>query len=344
MRRRTVLAGMAALLAGCTTGDDRRNRPTDTARTTAGTPATSTSTTRTEATDTTTEGDQYELLANDSPTSTAADVRERVTSHDCSELAAAFDLVDSTTACPGDQSRLDVEVTPTVPSLPSGTVEYTVQNSADESFSWNPYGWYLFKYDGTTWRYVAPLQVPAPLKPLEGGESHVHRISVDNTTFYGTESWFKTVDIRLSGMGPGVYGFAVGGQFESEPDREIATAALFGFAGERPPVRPTATVSRVERRRSELAVTDERTGERHSTLVVSFRDGNPDSRLLTEHVLQAAGLRNSISYAATDGIDTVRYVAPGDVIDAALTYLDTVTPPDASRYGFRDYVFRTEKV
>jgi hypothetical protein len=329
MRRRTVLAAAPALVAGCL-GDDGSGSTTASTRTT-----TTTTTTSTETTSTATTTDQpYDLLPPDPESMTADEVQERFADRNCTALS------DLPTTCPGDDARLHVSVSPTVGDLSGGTVEFTVENRAAEPFKWNPYDWRLQKWDGNRWRHIAPLGIPAPLDSLPSGESHTYRIrAVEDRVADSSLAYAAERDVTVGGLGPGVYGFSTDGYFESAPDDELAVAAVFGFAGEGPPIRPTEEGRDVTRDGSELVVHATDPEHDPTEVTVSLVDGDPDVRLIPEHVHQLAALRNTLPYAATDGVETIRYVGnPGDarVTDS---YLSAVTPRDASRYGFRNLAF-----
>lgn len=328
MRRRTVLAAAPALLAGCfgTTDDPGDGSTTTTTRTT-------TDTTTTTATSTTTTDQPYSLVPADPESMTADEVEARLADRDCGSLA------DLPTTCPGDDARLGVSVSPTVGNFAGGAVEFTVENGADEAFMTNHYNWVLRKWDGSRWRRIAPLAIPGSLDSLPPGESHTHRIEpVESKVARSQHDYMMESDVALGGLGPGVYGFSTRGYFESTPDDERVAAAVLGFAGEAPPVRPTDDVTRLERDGSELVVHADAPEDRRAELVVSL-GGEPDANLLPEHVRQLAALRNTLSYAATDGVETIRYVGHDGDVGMVDSYLPAVTPDDASRYGFRDYAF-----
>lgn len=114
---------------------------------------------------------------------------------------------------------------------------------------------------------------------------------------------------------------------------------MFGFAGEGRPVRPTDAVAWVERDGSELVVHADSSADERGWSTVSFVDGDPDARLLAEHVHQLAPLLNTLPYAVTDGVEEIHYAGSAAKIDVVSTYLSAVTPDGASRYGFRYLVF-----
>lgn len=334
VHRRTVLAAMPALLAGCLGTSDEDGPTTRSTRTTGRLTTTRPTTTETPTDEPATTEHPYEPLVADPASMTADEVQARLADHDCAELA------DLPATCPGDDARLDVSASPTVGDLSADAVEFTIENRSDEPFEWNAYNWVLRKWDGSRWRRIAPLAIPAPIHGLPAGESHTYRIAaaesepIDSLHAYVTED-----DVAPGGLGPGVYDFSTHGYFESTPGEEFAAAAVFGFAGEAPPVRPTDAVARVERDGSELVVRADAPADRRGELVVSFVDGDPDARLLAEHVHQLRPLLDALPYAATDGVETIRYVGHADEVDVVDSYLSGVTPDDATRYGFREFVF-----
>lgn len=333
MHRRTVLAAVPALFAGCFgSGSNASNgsTPTRTTRTATTTAGTHTTTTQTP----TTTGQPYDLVSADPASMTESEVSRRLADRDCTEFAG------SPRACPGNDDRLDVTVSPTVVGLSDGPVEFTVENATDEPFETNHYDWVLRKWDGSRWRRIAPLSIPAPLHQISAGESHTHRITpVESRVIRDRGAYVADSEITLGGLGPGVYGFSTSGYFESTPDEELAAGAVFGLAGEAPRVRPTDDVVRVERDGSTLVVHADASSDGRGELVVSLVDGAADAELLAEHVRQLGALLNTLPYAATDGVETIRYAGRADDVAVVDSYLPAVTPDDAIRYGFRDYVF-----
>lgn len=321
MRRRTVLATAPALLAGCFEAGG--GAPPSTARTTTVPTTTSTPTAT---------GQPIDRIPVDPASMTADEVRQRLAARDCRTLT------DLPSCCPGDDGKLGVSASPTVASLPDDTVEFTVENLTDERFMTNHYDWLLRKWDGSRWRHVAPLAIPLPLASVPPGGSHTHRIEpVESEVIRSSRAYVTEVDVTLGGLGPGVYGFSTRGYFESAPDDERAATAVFGFRGDAPAVRPTDDVVSVERDGSELVVRADPPDEERGELVVSFVDAEPDARLLPEHMNQLAALRNTLPYAATGGIRTIRYVGNSDDVQMVDSYLPAVTPDGTKRYGFRGY-------
>ncbi|MFC4448055.1 hypothetical protein [Halorussus aquaticus] len=265
---------------------------------------------------------------------TSEEVNRRLDDRDCASLD------DRPITCPGDRGRLQVTVSPTVGTLSDGTVTFTVENVADEPFMTNHYRWVLQKWDGSQWRRLAPLAVPGSLQRIPSGGSHTYRLSaIKDSVAHSQSAYIAESDITIGGLGPGVYGLSTHGYFKSTPDDKRAAAAVFGFAGKAPLVRPTATVKNIERVRSTLVVRANVPKDERGSLIVSFGGGTPDVQLLPEHVRQLSGLLNTLPYAATDGIDSVQYVGHADDIEMVDAYLSAVTSTDMTRYGFRDYVF-----
>lgn len=325
MRRRMVLAAMSALLAGCTDATDPGDGSTATSSTRTTTTATSTETTTEQP---------YALLPPDPASMTSDEVQERLGDRECATLT------DLPATCPGDDGRLNVSVSPTVTHLAGGTVEFTLGNLADEEFQWNPWAWMLWKWGHGQWRRITPRGIPDSGASVAPGGSQTYRIELVDSN--GVQNGYQGVtpwEISVGGLGPGVYGFTTRGRFESTPDDELAPAAPFGLAGVAPPIRPTDAVSHVKRDGSELVVRAYEPGRDLGEFAVSLVDGDPDARLLPEHVHQLAALRNSLSYAATDGVETIRCVTNRYDALTAESYLPAVTPEGTTRYGFRDLVF-----
>lgn len=326
MRRRQILATVPALLAGCLGGEDGDSTPS--ATTSSRTPTPSATSTETEQ--------PYDLIPEDSASMTTAEVREQLAARDCSTLT------DLPTTCPGDDARLRVSVSPTVGSLRDDAIEFIVENPTEEHFTTNYRNWKLRKWDGTKWRRLAPLAIPGGQDRLAAGDTHTHRIStVADRVARDPDAYWATADVTIGGLGPGVYGFSYDGYFESNPNEKRAIAAVFGFAGEAPPVRPTEDVSRVEREGAELVVSEEPPADNWAEFVVSFTDADPDARLLSEHVHQLAALSNTLPFASTQNIDRVRYVGLTDDVELVDSYLSLVTSKETTRFSFRDIVFET---
>ncbi|PSP79108.1 hypothetical protein BRC81_06470 [Halobacteriales archaeon QS_1_68_20] len=329
MRRRQVLAAVPALLAGCTGSDDETPSPTESTPETTPTPTTAPPTTEPP----TETPPPYDRIPADPASLTAEEVEARLADRDCTEL------VEVPAICPGDD-RLAVSVDPSVADLADGVVEFTVENRADEVFETNHYGWLLQKFDGTRWRHIAPLRVPMPSHTIAPGDSHTHRIEpVPSKVARTGLAYTAQTDITIGGLGPGVYGFSTEGRFGLTSDEEVAPAAVFGFAGEAPPVEPTEHVNDVELDGSELVVRSDAPREERGEVLITLSDDEPDDRLLPEHVRQLAGLRNTIPFAATDGVERIRYVGSDQDESIVDRYLEHLNPGGVDLYGFREYVF-----
>lgn len=281
-----------------------------------------------------TTGQPYDLAPADPASMTESEVSRRLADRDCTEFAG------SPRTCPGNDDRLGVTVSPNVVGLSDGPVEFTVENATDEPFETNHYNWVLRKLDGSRWRRIAPLSIPAPFHQISAGESHTHRITpVESRVIRDRGAYMAESDVTLGGLGPGVYGFSTSGYFESTPDEKLTVGAVFGLAGEAPPVRPTDDVARVERNESTLVVHADAPSDKQGELVVSLVDDEADAQLLAEHVHQLGALLNTLPYAATDGVETIRYVGRADDVAIVDSYLSAVTSDDRTRFGFRGYVF-----
>lgn len=334
MRRRMVLATVPSFLAGCIGANNNSRHNTTTTHTTRSTTETATTPATTETTAETTTKQPYDLVPVDPESMTESEVRQRLADRSCTEFT------DHSSTCPNDDDRLGVTVSPNVVGLSDATVEFTVENSTDEHFKTNHYNWVLRKWDGNRWRRIAPLAIPAPLHRISAGESYTHRITpVESKVVRSQHAYVAESEITLGGLGPGVYGFSTSGYFESTPDEELTTGAVFGLAGEAPPVRPTDDVARVERNESTLVVHADAPSGKQGELVVSLVDDEADAQLLAEHVHQLGALLNTLPYAATDAVETIRYEGRADDVDMVSSYLPAVTPDDVTHYRFHDYVF-----
>lgn len=268
----------------------------------------------------------------------ASEVRTSLADHDCTALT------DKSIVCPGDDARLSVSRSTDVASLPDARVEITVRNDADETFVGNVYDWRLYKHDGTTWRFLAPWVTPQPVRRLPPGTAYTFDVVGDTTSEDESDVISRGSELPVSppGLGPGIYGF-VNESFSFEgDDQPLAFGATFGFAGEGPPIQPTDDVEWVERDNGTVTVWKDTDMRDLDAFTVTFVD-SADATLLAEHVRMLFPLRNTLSYAATEGVDTIQYVMGDAFVDRALSYVDAVTPGDASSYRFRDYRFEVGK-
>ena len=332
-----VLASFPAILSGCTgywsTSSDKT--PTETPS------ETGTATSAESPTDSPTPEPKYSLIPTDSKSTAQSEVRANLSGRDCSGLT------NEPAVCPGDDARLSVSVSTDVASLPEATVEITVRNDADEEYEFNRYDWKLYKYDGGAWQFLAPLTAPEPLRNVPPGETEAYRVTTERPDDEGSRSMkTRVLESRLGpisapGLGPGVYGFVNASGFFSEDD-PLGFGATFGLSGEGPEIRPSDAVESVERDGGTLIVHGGADEWEPKGFEVSFTDEGA-ATLLPEHVQLLDPLRNTLSYAATEGVDAIRYVTDGPDVNWALRYLDAVTPDGTSSYRFRDYRFEVEK-
>lgn len=333
MYRRTVLAALAPFLVGCTSSNSSKND--DSSTTSVSRTATVTRNTITTRNDTKTVEQIYEPIFANRTSISKSEIQQQFVNRDCTEF------VRSQSICATDtDDQLDVSVSPTIGQLSNEGVEFRIENSTDEEFKTNHYEWVLRKWDGSQWRRLAPLSIPAPLDTIPAGGSYSRKIiPSERKPVRSSRAYMRESDVTLGGLGPGVYGFSMEGYFPSASDEEIALAARFGFAGEAPPVRPTDDVTGVERSGSTLVVHAEAPADRRGELVVSLETGEADAHLLAEHVHQLRALSNTLPYAASDGVETIRYIGHEDDVGVADSYVSAVTPNNVTRYGFDDYVF-----
>jgi hypothetical protein len=251
-------------------------------------------------------------------------------------------MTDAETYCPGDDSPVSVSVESRIVSLPTGTVAVTLRNEAKEPFEWNAYDWRLFVRGDGTWRRLAPLVHLSPLHTLKPGESYSYGLTVDTTAFNGDDYFEqKGGDIRVTGLGPGAYAFVTDGRMANARDDRFALASLFGVAGSEPAMRPTSDVEQVVRRDGTLIVSAHDRGDRPRDVVVTLTDATPDYTFLPEEVRQPAALVNTLSYAATDGVDEIRYRTSQAEANDARERIEFVPPGGtAGVYGFREFAFK----
>lgn len=348
MRRRTVLATVPALLAGCSgrsTHPDGTpiDSPTDSpGGSTPETPTDAPPETPTDApsetpTETPTESPppwaEFDLLELERPTLRESDVRARLDDRDCGEL-------NDGAVCPGDDARVTVSLSRSIASLPEAEVELSIRNDADEQFRWNPYDWKFWTFDGRSWRRLAPLGWPMPESWIDPGSTFTYTLQLNHGPFEDIDVAARSPpgSISFHGLGPGVYGFVNDSGYFGDPrDDPVPVGATFGLAGQAPPLQPTDDVARIERDGSELIV-ETGTDDEKWELLVTFVD-RADADLLPTHVRTAEGLRNTVSFAPVDGIDAVRYVTSPKIVNTVENYLSAWTPDGTTSYGIADVAF-----
>lgn len=342
MRRRTLLATLPALIAGCSGRlDDSEDTPTNTQTTASNDPQRDTPTdTATEtATETPTDSPppwaEFDLLELERPTLSESKVRTPLDDRDCTELANA-------SVCPGDDARVTVSLSQRVASLSDAELELSIRNDSDEAYSWNPYWWSFWTFDGRSWRRLAPIYSHQPLDYIEPGETYTYSLQLNHGPFEDLEITYRTPEpVNIHGLGPGIYGFVNdSGYFGDPEDDPVPVGATFGLAGQAPALRPTDDVVRVERDGSELIV-ETGTDDEKWELLVTFVD-DADADLRAEHVRMVKALRNTVSFAPVEGIDAVRYVDYRGHISTGKKYPSFWTPDGTTSYGIGDYAFEIE--
>lgn len=309
MHRRHLLALLAGIpgCLGSRDSDKRTPTPLMTRRTTDR---------RTQTVKPTTTGKEYETFEPDPRSMDVASVEERLERHECGFAET------NTKRCGEDSGNaLSMATEPTIGKLPETEIALTIRNDTDQTFKMNPYGWELFKFDGGEWRRLAPLSVPAPLGRIESGKTHAYQLQAQ-TSFQGSAGYVSDYEIQIGGLGPGVYGFGVEGSFSDEPDETLVVGVPIGIAGSGPRVRPTDNVA-VERDGPTLVVFD-RSTDRKGSLTLELVDDGDAIQLLDEHLMQSIGLRNTVPFGATQGIEQIRFEGERQDVRAARDYLQMV--------------------
>ena len=238
---------------------------------------------------------------------------------------------------------MSVSGSPPIGALPATEVIITVRNDAKKQLSWNPASWDFFKFDDQSWRWLAPLGTPQPLDTIEPGDSYQYTIEINTTSFEDVNVNAGAPTVRFHGLGPGVYGFVNdSGDFEDVTDPSVQVGALFGVAGQAPPLEPTDAIEQIEREGSELVVTGGSDDEQWE-LLVTFVESD-DFELLPEQVRMVEALRNTVTFAPAEGIEAVRYVGDPVTVNTTHNYLSIWTPDDATSYGIGDYAFETKRI
>lgn len=322
MIRRRFLATAIALLAGCTTNTPITDSP-DQNPTTATRTQTNSTTTRTA-----------KRLPEPSISKGEQMVASSVEQLECTRLPT-----DPVT-CPDSPEKLAVTLSTPTTALSGGELDITLTNEAEATFTWNPYDWTLYTRGNGKWRKLAPVMIPAPLEKLPPGESHTYTVTCTNAELLGIFSYRSETQINLYGLGPGPFGFTITGHFGNAPDTDHTAGAIFGFYGDEPPIEPTTHVESTEFDDSTLEVTTADAADTANTyLQLDFTNDTPDQQLLSDHVRQTRGLRNTLSFAPTNGISTIRYYDTEQAIEKTRDYLNAITESDTDRYGFREYTF-----
>lgn len=337
MERRRFVGLLACGLSGCTgieiSGSSTPDTTTSPARTTSQTAQTTTG-----MPTTTTTGVEHDLVSASPEQMPETSVESRLQDVGCDGLGSGE------TTCNGSIRGVSFIAESRLCALPRCRMEFVLRNDADEQFNFGPFGWKLYKFAEGRWRRIAPLQIPALLGRVPGGGEHPYELTVDNDRFFGVDGMTAEKSISLSGLGPGVYGLVQDGYFESEPDTELTVGVMFGLWGEGPPVGPTGDVTDVTVDGTELRVRSATAGnEQGAELVLHLGARTDDTvELLPEHVLQTTALRNSVPFAATPDVDTIRYRAHESEISTGESYLGLVAEgKTGAEYSFQGISFGT---
>ncbi|WP_121822277.1 hypothetical protein [Halostella salina] len=145
-------------------------------------------------------------------------------------------------------ARMSLEPSATEGGLPA-EFSFALANETETTFNTNFHSWLLAKQVGARWYRVAPRYVPQPLMTLPPGERHQWNLSADGehpdpirAHSGGTE------DVSVSGLGGGIYAFAIDGWFEdTDYEHKTVFAARIELDGDEIRPAPSAAVEGVSR-------------------------------------------------------------------------------------------------
>lgn len=203
------------------------------------------------------------------------------------------------------------EPDPAVAELPRVEIACRIENETDEVIETNFYRYGFHRYRDGRWYDLVRGPVPLPLHRFHPGETHVRRVTVDNTdlgrvsppqTEPGDDVWATS---RI-GLGPGAYAIGIAMEVDGV---DTSVQAAFTLHGDPVPLVEPDTVADVTRRGSRSVVHVDPMHESGDTdrftLTVRadpdpLRDPRPlvDEQLYLTHY---AGLRAAFAHLVDDG-------------------------------------------
>jgi len=309
MKRRHYLALMWASLAGCSGSDPDRNQssvPSETQTLTKAPVERQPALSPPNATALTEE--EVELMLSGPDCSAITETEVYCTQPDAPEDAPVVASAEFATA-----------------TLPA-TTTVTLENRHDEKrFVHTAADWNLHKATNEGWRYIGPTLAQADLDIVSPGGTHRWELTFESAP----QRMEPNPDPRhLAGLGPGVYAITNEGDFRGNEEPAgivdpVTVAAVFGFAGQHPTIRPPEAVQTANGYRIELTP-DEDSSDWGVTETVVERTETADVELAFEQVTQKTALRAAFPYLlADDPPDRVTVAAPQPTGDAT-SYLNTV--------------------
>jgi len=224
------------------------------------------------------------------------------------------------------EDTLVLEPEPATAELPTATVDCRLENTLDEAFETNFVDWKLHRYEDGEWHYLNPGTVVQPLHQLAPGETHIRRLSVDNTDLARVDppstdqETDEQASIRVTGrhgLGPGTYAVAIDSDTEGE---DTFYSAVFSLEGDPIPLVEPETVTDTTREGTRVTVTVEpqhEETERHDLTVRRRPNPNREPRTIIDEQLyyyRFVGLRAAFANFEA-GVESVR--VEGD--DSAFT-------------------------
>ncbi|WP_135819765.1 hypothetical protein [Halostella litorea] len=212
--------------------------------------------------------------------------------------------------------RMSLEPSSSEGSLPA-EFSFALENTSETTFNSNFHSWLLAKQVGDRWYRVAPRYVPQPLMTLPPGERHRWHLSVDGEHPNPIRAFSGgTEEVSVSGLGGGIYAFAIDGWFEDRNHEDkTAFAARIELGGDEIRPVPSAAVEGTSRDGSVVTVRAEGYNEdsedaRPATYVLRRVDGAfaDARRLIPEQVVRRWPLNDALAHVGPD-VDEVRIEA-----------------------------------
>ncbi|PSP81464.1 hypothetical protein BRC81_00445 [Halobacteriales archaeon QS_1_68_20] len=119
------------------------------------------------------------------------------------------------------------------------------------------------------------------------------------------------------------------------------------MTGRAPPLEPTDAIEEIERQGSELHVESD-PGQFEERELVITRADKAEVGLLPEHVRLVEGLRNTVPFLASDGIETIRYRTAAPRYHTARNYVEMLAsdaglpPREPTTFGIADVAFQVD--
>lgn len=111
-------------------------------------------------------------------------------------------------------------------SLPTGTIQFDLENTTRRTFDTNPWAWTLWRESAEGWNAVFPELIRKPLVHIEPGETLSFRLILDDTegvrTPYGRVGTPDSEHATLGDIAPGEHAVTLSGEFPSGTVRFVS--------------------------------------------------------------------------------------------------------------------------